>query len=41
MIEIGLEQIEKGIVLSNEEVRHRIKEFLCKKKARTKLFGLI
>jgi len=33
MIEIGLEQIEKGKVLSNEDARQRIKEFLREKQA--------
>jgi hypothetical protein len=33
MIEIGLEQIEKGKVLSNEDARQSIKEFLREKQA--------
>lgn len=33
MIEIGLKQIEEGKVMSNEEVRERIKQFLQAKSA--------
>jgi hypothetical protein len=33
MIELGLQQIEEGKVMSNEVARQRIKEFLRKKQA--------